>query len=282
MFEFQAIGTKWFIEIDSEVKPREEIFKKIRDRIEEFESVYSRFRDNSIITEMSRKAGTYRLPDDAGELFALYKKFYIITGGLMTPLIGNTLSDAGYDAEYSFKQKSMKSPESWDEIFEYAYPHITMKKPALLDFGAGGKGYIVDIVGDLLKNEGVHSYIVDAGGDMLSKNKVLKVGLENPFDKTKVIGTVEISNQSIAGSAGNRRAWADFHHVINPKTLSSPKDISAVWVIAESTFLADMLTTALYFLSPQQLLEHFDFEFLIVRADMMEKSNGFKAELFVK
>jgi len=56
-FNFKAIGTSWQIDIyqDIDEKKETEIFSKIKDRIEIFESNYSRFRDNSIVTQISKE-----------------------------------------------------------------------------------------------------------------------------------------------------------------------------------------------------------------------------------
>jgi thiamine biosynthesis lipoprotein len=288
-FTFEAIGTHWTVDIDKELSSEEEalLLRKIKGRIAEFDFAYSRFRDDSIVSQMARKAGEYRLPKDADAMIALYKKMYDITGGLVTPLIGKVLADAGYDASYSLVEKEMSRPKKWDGVLEWKDPILSVKEPALLDFGAGGKGYLVDIVSEILEENRIHSYCVDAGGDMRQRGKdFLKVGLEHPHlpaqagDVLMVIGTIEIKNESLCGSAGNRRKWGRFHHVISPETLSSPQDLLAVWTVAKTTLLADLLTTALFFVPPETLLEHFEFEYLIVRPDLsIERSENFNAEL---
>jgi thiamine biosynthesis lipoprotein len=217
-------------------------------RIDIFDKAYSRFRSDSLVTEMSKKAGTYVLPDDAEPMLSLYYDLYRKTSGLITPLIGNIISDAGYDAEYSLNQKKeLEVAPTWEEVIEYFHPKLIIKKPALLDFGAGGKGYLVDLVGEVLEANGISEYCIYAGGDILHKNKTpLRVGLENPVDTSQVIGVYTLGNGSICGSAGNRRTWGNFTHVINPKTLTSPKDILSVWVSAKTAMLADSLATALF------------------------------------
>ncbi len=285
-FEFQAIGTSWVIDISQNITKEEEpiLFDKIMKRISEFDLAYSRFRDDSLVTKMSLSAGEYVLPSDADKMISIYKKIYDVTNGLVTPLIGKVLVDAGYDATYSLKEKPLTKPLSWNETMVWQNPKLILKEPALLDFGAGGKGYLVDIVSEILEENGIKNYCVDASGDMRQRSlyeSTLKVGLENPNDATEVVGVVEILNQSLCGSAGNRRKWEDFHHIINPETLSSPKDIEAVWVIAENTLLSDILTTALFFVKPEVVLENFDFDYLIIYSDFsINKSEGFKAELF--
>lgn len=282
-FEFEAIGTHWEIDITKELSASEKalLHEKIKSRIDQFDKVYSRFREDSTVFEMSKKSGEYTLPLDADLLLSTYKKVYDKTFGLVTPLIGQVLIDAGYDHKYSLIPKETKVPPKWEEVLEWNNPVLNVKKPEMLDFGAGGKGYLVDLVSELLIREEIDDFCVDAGGDMRKIGEELSVGLEHPEKKDLVIGKIKIKNQSLCGSAGNRRVWADYHHVINPETLKSPKNILAVWTLAKTTLLADILTTAVYFVSPEILKNHFDFEYLLVREDgKIEKSEGFKAEIF--
>ncbi len=270
---FKAIGTHWVIDVYDvlSAEKEENLTKKIKDRIEQFEQMYSRFRENSWLQIISKNPSTYGIPSDGEVLISLYKNMYQYTAGAVTPLIGQVLVDAGYDKEYSLIQKKeLSSPPLWEDVIEFNPPHITIKKECSLDFGAFGKGYCVDIVDTVLKSEGVNSFCVDAGGDMIHKSteaKALRVGLEDPLDTKNVIGLISLLNKSIAGSSGNRRAWGKFNHIINPKTLESSKDIQAIWVVADSTLIADAMTTALYFTSPEILLKHFSFEYLMLFSD---------------
>ena len=303
IWEFEAIGTQWKITVFNEVMGNqtynEEKFAKIKikvaNRIEEFDKNYSRFRADSLVTHMSQIAGEFELPADAEPLFSLYYKMFQITKGLVTPLIGQVLVDAGYDAKYSFIQKPMTVPKPWDEVLTYEFPQLAISEPILLDLGAAGKGYLVDIVGELFEKEGIVSYVINAGGDIRHRSafkneknldessEKFRVGLEDPQHFDLAIGVVEIYNQSICGSAGNRRRWGNMHHIINPEKLSSPEDILAVWVIADSTLLSDMLTTALYFVTTETLVKHFSFEYCLLRSDYtIESSDGFTGDLFTK
>lgn len=284
--EFEAIGTHWNIQVQDEISDskKSDIFKSVLYRIAVYDQHYSRFRDDSIVAEMSRSTGEYTLPDDAKLLFDLYQKVYRLTNGSVTPLIGNLLSDAGYDAKYSLETKSLRVPPSWEDAIVYDFPKLTIKQPVLIDIGAAGKGYLVDIVGELLEAQGIKSFTINAGGDILhadAEGKSIRVGLEHPNDPTSAIGVAMIGNESICGSAGNRRVWNGFHHIMDPHTLESPRHIAAVWVIAKTGLLADALTTCLFFVEPEILENTFAFEYLIVYADYsMRKSDGFKAELF--
>ena len=152
----------------------------------------------------------------------------------------------------------------------------------MLDFGAGGKGYLIDLVGQVLEENTIHEYCIDAGGDILQKSKTpIRVGLENPENVNQVVGVCTLANASICGSAGNRRAWGDFTHIINPKTLSSYGDIIAVWVVADTALVADALATCLFFVPASTLASAYEFEYVLIRKDhSIEKSANFKGQLF--
>src|SRR3954471_3285285 len=88
---FEAIGTQWCIEVFEPLsnKAAVSIQRAIRTRIAAFDRAYSRFRADSFIMRLSRKAGTYHLPADGQALFDLYAELYELTDGAVTPLIGS-------------------------------------------------------------------------------------------------------------------------------------------------------------------------------------------------
>lgn len=287
-FQFDAIGTRWQIDIYDSIgdDTAEKLLTVIKRRIATFDKNYSRFRDDSLIAHMAQKPGTYHLPSDAQPMFDLYKQLYSLTDGTVTPLIGQLLADAGYDAAYSLEPGELHRVPTWDEALEYDFPELTIKQPALLDVGAAGKGYAVDIIGELLTRHGVDAFCVDAGGDMLHHDpsqKILRIGLEHPDDPQQVIGVADITNQSICGSSGNRRTWDKFHHIMDPHTRNSPQHIRAAWVVADAAMLADALTTCLFFVPAAELQKQYNFAYAIVRQDYsLEHSGNFPATFFTE
>ncbi len=288
MITFDAIGTSWSINVFETLRQTDSGLLKdaISQRISVFDKAYSRFRSDSWVSEIAKKQGTYTIPPDGEPMFSLYEKLYKLTGGAMTPLIGRAMEEAGYDANYSLVPKEIHTVPTWEEVVAFSFPKLELKAPVLFDFGAMGKGYLVDIVGGVMEDRGVTNYCIDAGGDILyktSSKKQLEVGLEHPGDKSQVIGVATILNQSICGSAGNRRKWANFHHVIDPHTLTSPKEILATWVVAKTAILADALTTALFFAKPEILIPEFEFDYLVIDEDyQVDKSENFPATLYYK
>jgi len=286
-WSFEAIGTQWWIgvyQVISQAKLRH-LKRIVAERIESFDKTYSRFRADSTVTKMASSSGLYVLPDDSKKLFDLYRKLYMLSDGAVTPLIGQVLSDTGYDANYSLKPGKLTAPPKWDDVLSFQAGVVGLNRPALLDFGAAGKGYLVDIIAQLLQDEGISQFCVDAGGDMVCRGHEtgLQIGLENPADPTEVIGVIDLANGALCGSAGNRRVWGDYTHIIDPSSLRSPKNIAAVWCKADDALTADGLTTALFFVPAARLQQVFDFEYCVVYADgRIDCSMAFRDVLFIQ
>lgn len=283
---FEAIGTHWVLDVYDVISEnsQKELLQEIHERIEKFDKSYSRFRNDSLVYQMSKAVGTYELPEDAQPLFDLYQKLYELTDGKFTMLIGNTMEQAGYDAQYSLKAGELSTPLPLSEVLKINYPNVEILQPVMIDVGAAGKGYLVDIVAGILESKGIKTFCVDAGGDIVYRNSdsfPLDVGLENPADTSQAIGIAKIVNQSLCASAGNRRKWEGFHHIINPDTLTSPEEVLATWTVASTALVADGLATCLFFDEPEKFAQDFEFEYLIFYKDgSVKKSDGFPAELF--
>lgn len=279
-FEFEATGTKWSVSLPEGAGPN--LKAEVINLVKTFESKYSRF-NGTVISEL-QTLGTHTLPEDAKPLFDIYKDFTTITNGYFSPFMGKTLEDLGYDKTLSFIESGhVTKPMYWDEVVGlYDFPKISLKEHVVFDFGAAGKGYVIDLVCKLLDTQSVEEYVVEAGGDMKHKgNSVIKVGLENPSDTSTAIGVATVGNMSICGSSGSRRKWNNHHHIINPLTLKSPDKVVATWVVSNDAIVANAIATSLFFVEPYTFETHSKFEYVILNLDgTVEVSKNFNGEIF--
>lgn len=283
-YSFEAIGTQWSVETD---RPLSRALKqRIRQAIEVFDGAYSRFRDDSLVSRMHRAgAGRFEFPTSIIPLLTVYRQLHELTDGKINPLVGTSLERLGYDKTYSFRSTAPTPAPAFEQV-SLNGNELTTHGPALLDIGAIGKGYLVDMLSELVAAHHT-DYVVDGSGDMrLQVDLPQIIGLEHPADASRVIGTVGLLHGSLCASATNRRTWGDgLHHIVDATTgRPLETDIVAVWAITDTAMLADALATGLFFVAAPKLRGVFgDFSYVIMRADGSVEHNltAGVGELFV-
>jgi FAD:protein FMN transferase len=290
MFGFDAIGTSW--EIETERPLGDFLQHRILERIERFDAVYSRFRPDSLVSRMAaeRNGGSFAFPDDAAAMFALYDRLHAATDGAIDPLVGHELELLGYDPAYSLcpatddiRAAARAERPVWARDVLRDGCVLTIRRGVLIDVGAAGKGYLVDIIAGLLEAAGHRRFVVDGGGDLRHAGEgSLRVGLEHPFAAGQVIGVANLRNAALCASAINRRAWGEgLHHVLDARLGSPVRDVVATWAMANDALTADGLATALFFMPGERLAAEFDFSFVRMFANgRAEFSPDFDGELF--
>lgn len=298
----RALGTGIIISSSKPISQR--VQKRIRTFVEEYESVLSRFRADSLVSRMACAAdgGDFEFPEWAGPLFALYSEFYAATRGAFDACIGADLLALGYDNSVQFVPQSAASasddsdswanyrralPVTWGNISrDCGSVTLHTNQPVQLDFGAAGKGYFVDLVTRIIKEElsgdspsnsdspADFDFLVNAGGDMRAcfsnEDYQIKVALENPFDTTQAVAVASIASGALCASSSARRRWkvkeasylgkdaSGFEsnliatHLINALDGIPACDLCASWVYIPAktcdfpTAYADALATALF------------------------------------
>lgn len=272
-FFFEAMGTWWSVATWDEISPELQVQAKeeIVNYARTFDQTYSRFIASSLVMKKLQNPGTYTVPRHLIEMLKLYFGLYDVTGGKMNPMIGNTLSDLGYDAEYRLSPKNevAQTPDLSQALEILSEDKIHVKMQGIIDLGALGKGFCVDRICDVLKNMNIQSYLVDGSGDVYYKHptRSMYAGLEHPNDPNKVIGKVTLWNKALCSSGTNRRKWGDNHHIIDGKTGKSTKGIISTWVLADNAAIADALATALFLIKPKQLQSAYDFQYVVLQDD---------------
>lgn len=291
VFSFEAIGTQW--EIETHEPLGRGLRQRILRRIEQFDATYSRFRQDSLVSRVAAApdGGCFDFPDDSVALFDLYERLHTVTEGAVDPLVGRDLELLGYDATYSLTPASdlvraeahARRRATWSKDIIREGTSLVTRRPLVIDVGAVGKGYLVDIVSEILREARFTQFVVDGSGDLRQSGESgIRVGLEHPFDPRLVIGVINVQGQALCASAVTRRAWGDgLHHVLDARTGVPVRDVVATWVVADETATADGLATALFFTTADRLAEVFRFSYVRMVADgRAEFSRNLDGELF--
>ena len=130
------------------------------------------------------------------------------------------------------------------------------KKDIKLDLGSFVKGYVTEIVAKYLEDNGCEKYLINAGGNVKVgksyKSSKFSVGLEEPFNTSKVYDTLLVENTSVVTSGSYQRYYevdgVNYNHIINPKTLFPDNYTKSVTVVTKDSGYADVLSTYLFLL----------------------------------
>jgi FAD:protein FMN transferase len=262
---FPAMGTTCRVVI---VGGNEALLDLARRRVDELEARWSRFRDDSEITRLSRRSGlATALSADSFLLVDHAVTGWKWTGGRYDPTVLHALEAAGYDR--SFEQveshrpagsgKAMPAPGCAGVVLDPHLRTVTLPPGVGFDPGGIGKGLAADLVVDLLLEEGAAGACVDLGGDGRMAGEApaggWRVGVGNPYDADELLAVVALSDHGIATSSRLIRRWsvgeAQRHHLLDPRTGDSVETgIDSVTVIARDAWIAEILTKAAFVAGP--------------------------------
>lgn len=213
---------------------------------------------------------------------------------------------------------SIHGRATWGADVERHGTTLVTRRPVALDFGACGKGYLVDLIAGILRPH-TDAYVIDAGGDLLihmagrtpddcttTRNAggmsevrnqpdtaTVTIALEDPADTSRAVGTAALGDGAFCASAPSRRHWGEaaghrLHHLLNAIDGLPVDDVAATWVAVRPdrefpTAMADGLATALFTTPAAQLRRHFDFQCAILNADRTAaQSPGFPGTFFMR
>lgn len=278
---FEAIGTTWQIDTPEPIPFGAET--RITASIADFDRVWSRFRPDSLVSLLAREGGSVPVGPDGSAMLAELTRLFELTDGAVNPLVGQALEHLGYDASYRLTPlPGEPAPVPvWDGVFHAPTAKLTMSVPAVLDVGAVGKGRLVDIVTEILRHAGIDQATVDAGGDLRHYGQPVRVALEHPYDATRAVGVVTLSDGAIAASATNRRTWAEgLHHMLDARTAAPVRSIVATWATGATAMAADAAASAAFFVEPDHVLAALDDVTSVVRMPLTGplESAGFGAD----
>jgi FAD:protein FMN transferase len=127
---------------------------------------------------------------------------------------------------------------------------VAVEKGVQLTLDGVAKGYIIDEGVKRLRNDGAVSVLVNVGGDIYcgQHRKGWEVGIYDPA-RDCLVRTLMLTNAAVATSGNYVNYFTEdrsAHHIIDPRTLSSPSGITSVTVTAAGTMRADILSTAIF------------------------------------
>lgn len=274
VLQFHAMGSEMIAAMDSSQKPVE--LDQVPVFFEAWEQTFSRFREDSELTLVNRRAGIpTQVSHDFGKVVETSFELEQLSGGIVTPVILDALIMAGYDQSFEFlsgqqfwtsSNPILNLPRLNEIKWNRATRTICFPSDLHLDFSGIVKGWAA--FQTVQKLQKICPTLIDAGGDIAvsgpqANGQPWPVGVSNPFQPDQNIELLMISEGGVATSGRDKRRWFQGnhwnHHIIDPRNgLPANTDVLTATVVAPSVIQAEMAAKTCLILGSEKGLEWLD------------------------
>ncbi len=219
--------------------------------------------DNSELARVNREAAQQATPlsKELFELLQRSNRVSSLTGGAFDI----TFASVGFLYDYrkgvrpSDKQRSEATALINYQQLELDPEQQTVRfgQPGMrIDLGGIAKGYAVDRGMTLLKQLGIENALVRAGGDSSVSGerwgRPWSIGVRDPRDPEGVVAMIPLMDVAVSTSGDYERFFEQsgvrYHHIINPRTGDSARELQSVTIIGPDATTTDALSTSVFIL----------------------------------
>ena len=246
------------------------------DEMRRIESLMSRHISTSDVSRINLGAGgspvkvtreTFYVIEEAVRCAGLTNGAFDITIGPLMDLWGFGTSNPVIPGAEEIEQA--RSLVGW-ELVELDSENMTVRLPIQgmsIDLGGIAKGYAAEQGTQVLKEYGIPHALIDAGGNIVAAGprpdgEPWRIGIRNPRGEgvDDTIGPMlHVVNEAVATSGDYERFFIHdgkrYHHILHPGTGMPVETVSSVTVMAKDSLHADMLSTAVFVLGPDEGME---------------------------
>jgi thiamine biosynthesis lipoprotein len=268
--EFRAMNSDILLAAEGPKGQLQAGFSETHAYIEDAESRFTRFSDESELAELNRHSGSwFSASQDLFEVVGQARRLYDQTQGLFNPGILDALIQVGYDRSMDeLREHGAQPGSSPRQPLKPAFHKVRLDKskrqiwlPAgtHIDLGGIAKGWIAEQAAQILSSYS-SACAVSAGGDMFlvgvpEGDTCWQVGLEDPLDPSRNLAVLKVGPGAVATSSITKRRWVQGdqvrHHLIDPRTgRPAETDWLSVTVICPQAATAEVFAKALLIAGP--------------------------------
>lgn len=226
--------------------------------VNRLEDKYSRYRDDSLLSNINRHAGDSSYSSIDPETFAILNYAdvaYTSSEGLFD-ITSGVLRKA-----WDFKSGIVPSQDTlnalieqigWSSV-EFEQTTIRLPKEGMeIDFGGIVKEYAADSVANIARRLGIKSGLIDLGGDMSvvgphPDGSPWQIGISDPSSPKDAIATISLVSGGLATSGDYARyfEWQGkrYSHLLDPRTGWPVQGLRAVSIWHPNCVVAGSLST---------------------------------------
>lgn len=245
-------------------------FEKINDLTDRFPKYGQKVSAVSDVIRINENAGSKPVVVSADTINIIQRSQYYaeLSGGAFDITIGPVMDMWG------FGKSGQQAPT--DEEIKKALSLVDYRKVVLestsstgflsntgmsLDLGGVAKGYATDMAVKALRELGVEHAMINAGGNVYAlggkpDGSPWRVGVQDPRGDKGIIAILSLKDAAAVTSGDYQRYFEQggvrYHHIVEPSTGQPARDLIQTTVVADSATDADILSTLLFVLGPQQ------------------------------
>ena len=256
---FKAMGSPCERHLHAETPARfEEIAQAAMAEIARLEQKYSRYREDSLASQINASAGDpdgILLDDETASLLDYAALAWTQSGGLFD-ITSGVLRRA-----WDFRSGRLPARREIDALrplvgwqkLRWRRPQLVLPLPGMqLDFGGYVKEYAADRVAELCRELGLRHGLIDLGGDLAAvgphpDGSPWRVGIRHPRASAGAIASLALARGGVATSGDYERCLVArgkrYAHLLNPKTGWPVGGLASVTVVASHCLIAGTAST---------------------------------------
>jgi thiamine biosynthesis lipoprotein len=246
-------------------------FSRGFDEFDRIEALTTSWRPTSEVARINDAAGKRPVPVSADTLAIIEKSLWVssLTDGAFDITIGVYKGLWKFDED---KDGSLPDPAevrrrrklvSWHDILiDKKKRTVMLRRPGqAINLGGIAKGYAVDAAVKVIRAAGLRDFIVKAGGDLFAAgrkgDRAWRVGIQDPrAPHGQIIFELPVTDQAFNTSGDYERYvikdGVRYHHILDARTGFPARESRSVTLLADDSFTADALDTAIFAVGPQR------------------------------
>lgn len=257
----QYIGTHRDIVCFVEEERYQIISDYIDNLMKEFESNFSRFRKDSLLSMLNEKRVLINSNKDLLAMLQIGELYRTLSGGYFSVFVGSDLENLGYGWSNLLKWSVI---DNADSKLMFDEQKITLVWYKNVDLWWIGKWYLIQLIQEYFESQCINLYYINGWGDIaISQDTIDYFGpilLQHPLHEDEYFASIPLLHGSLAWSGNMYRKWKNSEweiiwHLIDPHTgKPAHTGIISTHVYHESPLVADILATT-FFVMPMDGIE---------------------------
>ena len=259
VYPFRALGSSCEFQLYGDSREQlEDVAAAGHAEIRRIEIKYSRYRDDSVVSQINRSAETgvaVSVDAETCGLLDYAQTAYEQSGGVFD------ITSGVLRRVWDFKSGKLPAAEEVDELLqlvgwsrvEYRQSRISLPRRGMeIDFGGFGKEYAADRIAGQCRALGIRAGLIELGGDISvigphPDRSPWQVGIQDPRESGRALASLSLRRGALASSGDYERFMEvdgkRYSHLLDPRTGWPVEGLAGVSVVADQCLVAGTATT---------------------------------------